>query len=294
MNLISILKKYYQTPFRIETESGFRLIFYKTLTRILGLAYTLYYHKPLFLSRSKAGEIKTQILKNKKSAFVFANGPSLADIDLIKLRKFIENGSHDLIAVNSFLSKSAHEIHPTFAIFSDNLHFKTDDKNSQYAKDVDICEKNGIRYFVPFNHLNTKSLLQIGYNAFCDIFSKNTTNILTPPGFYGLTALHALRIAKYLGYEKIYLCGFDNSYFKDYEVKRDGEMVIRHRHYYDEHSVNVDVPCIYSQSSEFFFDSYRHFKYIEKITHASPQFKNIAAITYISSIERSTKLDVYK
>lgn len=294
MNPISILKKYYQKPFRIEVESGVGVIFYKMLSKVFGLIYTLYNYRPLLLSRSKTRIIKAQILKNKKSVFVFANGPSLVDIDLNKIKKLIKSGGYDLIAVNSFLSKSAHEIQPTFAIFSDNLHFKTDDKNSQFAQDIEICNRNGIRYFVPFQHLNNKSIQQIGYNAFCDIFSSNTTNILTPPGFYGLTALHALRVAKYLGYHKIYMCGFDNSYFKDFEVKKDGEMVIRHRHYYDQNTDGIDVPCIYERSSEFFFDSYRHFKYIEKITKDSSRFENLAQTTYINTIKRNTELDVYK
>lgn len=292
--LISLLKKYYQKPFREEIESGFELIFYKLVSMLLSVVYTMYYIRPLLISRRRVYGIKEAIVKSKKSVFVFANGPSLSDIDLGKVKKLMEDGAYDLIAVNSFLSKSSSEIRPTFAVFSDSLHFNAGDKSSQYFEDVDACENNGIRYFVPFQNFDDAAALKIGYNAFCDIYSENTDNILTPPGFYGLTALHALRIANHLGYQRVYLCGFDNSYFKDFDVKDNCEMVIRHRHYYDERSINVDVPCIYRRSSEFFFDSYRHFRYIEKITGGSEKFVNIAKSTYLNSIARNFELDVYK
>ena len=159
---------------------------------------------------------------------------------------------------------------------------------------MDACEKNRINYFVPLQHVKGRGSLRVGYNAFCDIFSENTTNIFAPAGFYGLTALHALRLAKCLGYKKIYLCGFDNSYFKDFEIKDDGGMVIRHRHYYDDALGEFEVPCIYDRSSEFFFDGYRHFRYLEKITGGSDIFVNIAKKTYTNAMERSFELDVYK
>lgn len=292
--LIVRAKIYYQTPFRKEMESGFGLIFYKIFTKFIGFTYTAYHFKSLISSRNKSKTIKKSIVDNEKNAFVFANGPSLSDIDLGKVRKLIEGGEYDLIAVNSFLSKSSSEIMPTFAVFSDNLHFNVDDKDSQYSKDVSICKEKNIKYFVPFKYYQCKSSLQIGYNAFCEIFSKNTSNILNPPGFYGLTALHALRVAKHLGYKNIYICGFDNSYFKDFEVGDTGEMVIRHRHYYDGKSNDVEVPCLYERSSEFFFDTYRHFHYIEKITKTDGGFLNVALHTYLSSIRRDLTLDIYK
>lgn len=294
MKPLHTLKKYYQSAFRHEITSGLNLLTYKLLSTLLGATYTLKHIRTIYESKKRLNTIKTDIRKKNKSAFVFANGPSLKNIDFSKINKMINSGDYDLIAVNSFLSKSAEDILPTFAVFADNLHFSKSEQSSQYLEDVGICKQHMINYFVPLQYFEKHNKNQIGYNSFCNIFSRNTTNIYLPPGFYGLTALHALRIAKYLGYRHIYICGFDNSYFKDYEVKQNGEMVIRHAHYYDSTGINTEVPCIYSQSSEFFFDTYKHFKYIEKITGDKNIFSNIALNTYISTIRRDTSLDVYK
>ena len=80
-----IVKRYYQKPFRIEVESGFELIFYKIFSKILGLIYTFYNFVPIIISFLRFKELKRSVVENEKSAFVFANGPSLSDIDLGKI-----------------------------------------------------------------------------------------------------------------------------------------------------------------------------------------------------------------
>lgn len=294
MSFLDKLKKYYQHPFRNEVQGVSSLLLHKIISKLIGTLLTLKYSYKIYESRKRVLKIKTNIKNKKKSVFVFANGPSLKDIDFPKVKKLVDSGEYDIIAVNSFLSKSIESVSPTFAVFADNLHFDKEGKNNQYQQDVDICKKFAIQYFVPFQHFDCISDIQIGYNSICDIFSKNTKNIFSPSGFYGITAFHALRVAKYLNYENIYMCGFDNSYFKDYEVKKNGDMIIRHQHYYDDVKSNTEVPCIYENSSEFFFDTYRHFKYLEKITNSGGNFKNIALNTYMSTIKRSFELDIYK
>jgi hypothetical protein len=291
--ILSALKKYYQKPFRVEVEGGFEIIFYKIFTKILAFFYLAINIKRVYWSWRRFSDIKKCVKVNDKSAFVFANGPSLNAIDFNKIKKLTETGDYDLIAVNSFLSKSSNEIMPTYAVFADNLHFR-EDGGSQYSMDIDVCRRNSIPCFIPFQHQKLDDAFSIGYNSFCDIYSKNTSNPFLSPGFYGLTALHALRLAKYLGYKKIYICGFDNSYFKDFEVKNGGEMLIRHRHYYDAEGIDVEVPCLYDKTSEFFFDTYRHFYYIEKITGSCGKFINLARHSYLSTVRRDFLLDVYK
>jgi hypothetical protein len=291
MNLICKLKAAYQKPFRNELQSISALILYKAITKILAIGYTIRYWRQLLHSHRSLARIRSEIIRSRKSAFVFANGPSLSDIDLIKIKQLIDSGGYDLIAINSFLSKSLDRVLPTFAVFSDNLHFEPDAVNSQYSQDVAACKRELIRSFVPIQHLNTDDPLQIGFSSFCDIYSNNTSDLLRPPGYYGLTAFHALRVAKHLGYLNIYICGFDNSYFKDFEVTREGLLVVPHRHYYDQDS-NLEASTMYGSTSEFFFDSYRHFEYLEKICKGG-SFHNIAKTTYINCAPRTLGLDVY-
>lgn len=133
-----------------------------------------------------------------------------------------------------------------------------------------------------------------GYCSLCDLDSKSTSNIVRPAGYYGVTAFFAISLAKMIGYENIYICGFDNSYFKDFSVSPDGELFVHHKHYYEKNSLNTRVPSLYKETSQFFFDVYRHFLYIEKISKGSRQIKNIALESYLSCVPRDFTLDVYK
>jgi hypothetical protein len=246
VNLIHFIKQYYQQPFRNELQSVVALALNKSFTKLLAIAYLFIHSRRILQTRLAVNRIRSDVRKKNKSAFVFANGPSMQDINLTKIKKLVESGEFDLIAINSFMSKSASEVSPTFAVFADNRHFAKNPENKQLQNDRKVCQQQSITQFVPFQYLESNAKDQIGYNSFCDIYSSNTDNILYSPGFYGLTALHALRLGIHLDYNKIYICGFDNSYFKDFEVKHTGEMIIRHRHYYDEQSTETEVPCIFS------------------------------------------------
>lgn len=294
MKIPTWVKSYYQKPFRTEITSPLSLFLHRAASWVFGIAYKVIHYKSLRRSAIALGKIKAEVLNNRKSAFVFANGPSLSDIDLIKIKSLVSSGKFDLIAINSFLSKSIGEIEPTFAVFADNLHFNATDVDSQYSRDVAVCREKSIKYFVPVQHVDTSIDLQIGYNAFSDIFSSNTSCLLEAAGYYGVTAFHALRLAIQLGYKEIYICGFDNSYFKDFGLNGEGRLVIRHRHYYDGEDKNIEVPSVYKKTSEFFFDTYRHFFYLEKILGGKKNVFNIAKNTYLSEVERCFDLDVYK
>lgn len=245
-------------------------------------------------AKRELDRIAEEVRSSNKVAFVFANGPSLRDIDLGKIRALRDEGVCDVIAINSFLSKSAGDLIPDYAVFADNLHFAGGD--NQYSRDVQICKDNGVTYFVPVKYcgLGVDGNM-FGYNPVCDVYGRSVGNVLRASGYYGVTAFYALTLAKMLPYKKMYICGFDNSYFKDFLVRRDGALVIRHRHYYDGENDCVDVPCLYDSTSGFFFDVYRHFHYLEKIIESDARFENIAKTnTYLSGVLRNLSLDVYK
>lgn len=290
--MFSLAKKLHSHPFFHEERRISTLVLYKLGSKIMWSVYYLKFRKSLKRTASFLDNVKRDVKEKKKSAFVFANGPSLSEIDLLKIKKYCEDGSFDLIAVNSFLSKSADIVKPRFAVFADNVHFAGGD--NQYTRDINACKKLGVTYFVPAKYANPQEPLMYGYCSLCDLDSENTSNITKPAGYYAVTAFFAISLAKMIGYETIYICGFDNSYFKDFTVSRDGELFIHHKHYYDKEYENTRVPSIYKKTSQFFFDSYRHFLYMEKISDKSNQIKNIALESYMSTIPRHFHLDVYK
>lgn len=286
------LKKTYSEPFLNETRSISSILIYRMLCWFVAIIYKLKNFNKLKRTREFLKKESEEVKKLKKCAFVFANGPSMTDIDLDKISKLCINGNYDLIAINSYLSKSANLAKPTYAIFADNKHFEN--PQGQFKDDIDKCKELGIKYFSPAKFVFNNEENRLAYCSICNIDGDNTNNILEPAGYYGMTAFFALSLAAMIGYEKIYICGFDNSYFLDFEVEKNGEMCINHKHYYDVGKVETKVKCLYKNSSEFFFDTYRHFKFLEKIYIKNGNIYNIAKKTYLNTIPVCEALDVYK
>lgn len=285
-----MIKEIYGRPFRNETRSITSIIAYRLALKAISAAYAVKHRKTLKRTADFLLEYKKEVIASERSAFVFANGPSLSDIDLRKIDAKCKSGKYDLISINQFLSKSTDLVAPKFAIFADSQYFSGE--KSKYTNDIDICKRYGVTYFVPAHKSKGGDALQMSYCGLCNIDSNSIGNILRPAGYYGVTAFFAISLAKSLGYKNIYICGFDNSYFKDFEVSDNNEMQIRHKHYYDKDGDETIVPCLYDTTSGFFFDTYRHFKYLEKISDKN--IINVARKTYLSSIKRDTSLDIYK
>ncbi len=296
---MEILKRYYKKYWRKEPQAPLELFLYKAACTIIGLTYQLKHKEELRQTERKLHERANQNIKNKRSVFVFANGPSLRDIDFEKISKLQKTGTHDVITVNSFISKSGKHLKPNYAVFADGIHFGVNTEESklaeQYKADISFCNDNGITTLIPAEFYKKAEIREkLAFCTIASIYEKNTSNICRPVGFYRLTALFALTLAKQLKYEQIYICGFDNSYFKDFEVTQNGDCVLKHHHYYDKSTDNVTVTPLTNSTTEIFFDIYRHFSYIEKITKKNPQYQNIAKTTYLSCIKINNNLDIYK
>lgn len=286
------IKKIYSQPFLNETRSVIDMLMYRSVVNAAWLAYYLKYRSVLSRTANFINEKKKYNVKHKRKAFVFANGPSVGDIDLSKIAKLCETGEFDLIAINSYLSKSADVAKPTYAVFADNIHFNN--PAGQYKADIDKCKELGVTYFAPAKYAEGLGDAAYAYCSLCDIDSTSTSDVLRPAGYYGVTAFFALSLACMLSYEEIYICGFDNSYFLDYEVSDAGEMFVRHRHYYDNGEKDTLIPTNYAKTSDFFMDVYRHFKFLERIVGNSTAIHNIAKRTYLSMAPRNFGLDVYR
>jgi len=287
------IKDYYKAYWFKEHTSSINLIAHKLFIKSAGLAYNL--KNKSKLKNTKALKEKTFHENSNKKVFVFANGPSLADIDLLKIAN-LQKDNFDLIAINSFVSKSAHLAKPDYVVFADKIHFGLKETtNTQYKTDLNWCIENNVTIFTPAQYSQIiKYENNYAFNAFVNQYSENTTNITKPLGFYPLTALYAISIAKFLGYREIYIAGFDNSYFKNFSIKNNNEITLRHPHYYDKTPSETEVDRHWSPTSELFFDFYRHFFYIEKASINSNNIFNISKETYINTIPRRFDLDVYK
>lgn len=292
------LKQYYKKYWEREPVSILDLILYKMVCNVVCAGYLLSHIKKLVKTKKVLLERSKRNTREKRSVFVFANGPSLKDIDLAKVVELQNKGNYDVIAINSFLSKSGKKIKPDYAVFADGIHFQSNSRNTkinQYAEDIKYCVENNVTTLVPAEHYGSCSIgPKLAFCTISNIYSKNTKTICKPVGFPRLTAFYALVLAKELGYHRIYIAGFDNSYFKDFEVTGEGQSILRHVHYYDDHSTDTSVTPMINSTVAIFYNFYRHFYFIEKITKDDTKIINVAKVTYINTIPIDLSLDIYK
>lgn len=293
------LKTYYKKYWKQEPTSATSLAVYNAYCSAVSTIYRLIHLEKLNKTKELLAKLSVINKAQKRRVFVFANGPSLKDIDLVKIHSLQNQGNYDVIALNSFLSKSGGEIKPNYAVFADSVHFDNANNNQkprdQYLKDIEYCRRNKITTLVPAEFYETVPLdTKLAFCTIGNIYNKNTHNICKPVGFYRLTALYALVLAKQLNYDRIYIAGFDNSYFRNFEVNNNGECTLKHIHYYDKDDSTTTVTPLGSSTTEIFYDIYKHFYFIQKITKEDRRFINVAKKTYISSIPIDHTLDIYK
>lgn len=293
------LKIYYKQYWKQEPTSATSLAIYNAYCSAVSTVYRLRHLKKLNRTKELLSKFSIINKEKRRRAFVFANGPSLKDIDLAKIRSLQDQGNHDVIALNSFLSKSGDEIKPNYAIFADSIHFdnasKIQSPRDQYLKDIEYCRRNSITTLIPAEFYENIPLdTKLAFCTIGNIYNRNVYTICRPVGFYRLTALYALVLAKQLNYDRIYIAGFDNSYFKNFEVNEEGKCTLKHIHYYDKNDAITTVTPLANSTAEVFYDIYKHFYFIQKITKDDCRFINVAKETYISTIPIDHTLDIYK
>lgn len=236
-----------------------------------------------------------------KSVFVFANGPSLSSLDPNK----VSNLGLDVFAVNGYLwSDFSKVVSPTHYVLSDLISFspKMDHVYTEEQKElarkfkklqVEISEKN-IQLFVPMKFLNkTLTKNKIG---FCDIentMSNNVENIGSPRGYLSMTAYKALAISLYLGYDNIYICGFDNDYFKMLEADENNDLYFYDKHFFDSGNKRYlkDLRSV-ENVGDFLFKDHFLFLHLEKFS--SDRIVNLDKNNLNVCFSKQHDLDIYK
>lgn len=294
--MLEYLNKYYKKYWKQEPKSGLELALYNFICTIICKSYSFKYREVLRRTDVALNEAARRNIAESRSVFVFANGPSLKDLDFSKIAMLQSKGGHDVIALNSFLSKSGSVLKPDYAVFADSIHFDVDGKQrDQYIADIDYCRKNNITTMVPAEYYDSADLEnKLAFCTIGNIYGSNTQSITKPVGFYRLTALYALALARQLNYRKIYIAGFDNSYFKNFEVTPDGDCILQHIHYYDDENANTSVTPLFNSTVEIFYDFYKHFYFIEKVAGTDGRVLNVAKKTYLSFVPSDRSMDIYR
>jgi hypothetical protein len=256
---------------------------------------------------------KTSTLRNTMdhiSAFVFANGPSLKKLDFFKVKKYQEEG-FKIFCVNSFIGDGTGLIFvPDYYVLSDPAFFgffnelyeildKEADKRIKEIKNNINALKNNkdIKLFVPIQyHRKLDMDNEIFY--FNDIeyrwFNKNVYNIIYPRAYLSMTAYKALAIACFMGFKKVYICGFDNDYFKNITVDIENNLYYTNMHFKEQgdskirkvpHSEASNIAELLLGFSLLFEDLYKFPK---------DRIINLDNESLVDAFSKKHDLDVYK
>ena len=234
-----------------------------------------------------------------RKAFVFANGPSLDILDPSKILIYQKDADFDVFAVNSYINSAFSEIvKPNYYVLSDPVYFghnttkHTPEVMQEALTAVDKVKKIGATVFVPTKYYQT--FFYKKKYAFCDaesVFSDNVSDITKPRGFQSMTAYKALSIACFLGYDEIYIAGFDNNYFKTLEVDKNNLIYYCNSHFYAPTAKNL-LPAIGwgSDIGEILYDLHFLFRDLKKFS--DKHIINLDENSLVDCFSKSHILDV--
>jgi hypothetical protein len=234
-----------------------------------------------------------------RNAFVFANGPSLTILN----PKKIHTTGYDIFAVNGYLwSDFSKTAKPSHYVLSDPICFESIKKNHISTTNNDLPEKyllllselskNDISLFIPMKYIKSTKPNNKTF-GFCDIeneLSPNITDITKPRGYLSMTAYKALAVALYLGYDKIYICGFDNDYFKHLESNKENEIFYIDKHFFDS-GKKINALGIAGSIGDYLYRDHFLFKHFSKFP--SNSIYNLDTKSLNTCFNKNNDLDVY-
>lgn len=234
--------------------------------------------------------------KNGKFAIVIAGGSSVGKIDGLKLKNLQEIG-YDIFAGNSYMySALGKQILPNYYFLSDDKFFR-EPIAEQFKEVLKIIYDKRITTFIPHRYckkIDERDHIHI-FNDTTDHFTDNVTDMARPRCYPSMTLYKALSMACYMGYEKIYICGFDNDYFKYLKCNSSNEIYYEDRHYYTNEI---------SENTTRFIDKRSHASVAEFLLHISTLFSGLESFrgqqivnldpdSLVDAFTKEHSLDVY-
>jgi hypothetical protein len=167
----------------------------------------------------------TSKLKNTKigkTALVLGNGPSVDDVNINAVEKFVD----DIYCVNDFFNlEIAKELKCNNYILSDPMSF-SDETETSPKEFLTLFTQSGGRVFLPHWSSRVFPTFFSGIRPFYfddreRIWFNRKISPVKPRNYTSVTLYKALAIACYQGYSIIYVLGLDNTEFKSYEGSHD-------------------------------------------------------------------------
>ena len=171
--------------------------------------------------------------KKGSIALVLGNGPSLNQLDVEDVLRF----RPDVFVTNGYYAtNAARSVKPTFYCLSDTASFFDNGGAPQSISDtLSYISNSGSTLLI--SHYYRKQKLSIANQVIyfndreLSTFSNNI-DPCRPRGYSSQTVMKALAVAIYMGYDKIYLLGVDNSECKSLFGDSNNKLWVRTNTYY--------------------------------------------------------------
>jgi len=199
-------------------------------------------------SSTKFFKAQTRALRNtqiRSRALVLGNGPSLAKLNSHK----VSLDGPDIWVVNDFYKvRQAADLKVSHYVLSDPAYFSglPLEINARLKPVLDYVKIKEATLILPhwakdlFYKQTTSGKVYYFDDRSLAAWSKNTTPV-KPRGYIGLTLYKALGFALYLGYERIYILGMDNSEFLNYRSDPDNRLLHYNSHAYQNPDLAYDM-----------------------------------------------------
>lgn len=191
----------------------------------------------------------------------------------------------------------AKTIVPNYYVLSDPTSFNEGSQTvskeivDNQKRQIDRLNELNIPVFIPaqFSKLNILKQCYI-FNDVENRFSRNI-DPLKPRGYLSMTGYKALAIACYLGYDTIYICGFDNDYFKTITVDENNDLYYTDKHYYDNGIKSKTGPNVGKGLGNYLWEHHLLFKGLELFNHYN--IINLNKNSLVDAFPKSHNLDIF-
>lgn len=243
-------RQYMVTLANIETSIGLSVS--RQIAKRLLLIYS--FGRVRWKTRTYLGHALKGMAGKKDSgrgceALIIAHGHSTSKLNVEGVSRAVEQGL-DVFAINNFYATElSSALSPTHLVLSDP--FQGPNSDYDVAKKIwnHLDHHPEVQLIAPhawFPELNVRRTSTLYYND-CGLqgLTKNISP-MRPKGYVSRTAFAALAVAIYMGYDRIFIIGFDNTTHRNFHVDEVGEVYLKdNSHFFGAHASADDTSDVY-------------------------------------------------
>jgi hypothetical protein len=276
------------------------LIIIKIIVILKYLYETLYLFLNIKISLKILRKLKNT--KKDKDILLIANGPSVNRIEIKKLVKMQEVASLETLVMNwSILEMRFKELVPTYIILSDPINIPTNKnfRNIKLWRRIELLISRGTKVILPLNWSHKIDFEKFDKSKFIFFDDRSlyglSNKILPthPRGYPSLTAYKALSMAKFLNYRRIYIIGYDASFFTKVKITKNNILIQGGEYFYNRNKKIKAYDNYYKNGiSEYFYDLSLQLSSIKRFYGRN--IYNLNSDSFIDTFKKISVQEFYK